>query len=159
VVDEVLNRLIAQGHVDREARAEAAVRTADSAPEHMRDGIEEIRYFITEVGFERYNTAANVAASAKLAELRERLITFGLTERHLKMWASLYDYLMWKPGRTVHFMNYGLGFKLTTEEIWLYREILFDFGLIERGALESHIMLTEIGARYPRISSVAISTT
>lgn len=157
VVTQVLHRLMEHGHVDRETRAEAVEGPTSSEPEQQHRDVEVVRYFITEVGFERYNTAASAAASVKLAELRERVSGFGLTERHVKMWASLYDYLIWKPGRTIQFMNYGLGFKLTPEETWRYREILFDLGLIERGALESHVMLTDFGARCARLPVIGLS--
>ena len=151
VIEEILHRLMAQGHVDREVRADSVVRIAGSDHEIARSSAEETRYLITEVGYERYSTTANRAAAVKLAELNERIQAVGLTERHRRMWASMHDYLTWKPGRTVQFMNYGLGFKLTPDEIWQYREVLFDFGLIERGVTESHVQLSEIGARCPRL--------
>jgi hypothetical protein len=151
VIEEILHRLMAQGHVDREVRSDSVVRIAGSDSEIPRIGGEEIRYLITEVGYERYTAAANREAAAKLAELQEHILALSLTEHHRRMWASIHDYLSWKPGRTVQFMNYGLGFKLTPDEIWQYRELLFNLGLLERGVIESHVQLTEFGARCPRL--------
>ncbi len=154
VIDEVFDRLIAQGHVEREVRSSSAVGLAGDEreiPETIRD---EIRYLITEEGYERYNAVVTLQTTSRLVELRSRISGLGLTERHHKMWASLHDHLMWKPSRTVQFTNYGLGFKLTPDEIWQFREILFDLGLVERVVVESHVKLTELGMRFPRFSSL-----
>jgi hypothetical protein len=149
VIDEVLRRLIAQGNVARDVKAEsgAGISGSQSVPSNCEDAF----YLITEIGYERYNTLTGLEAEAKLAELQARIISIGLSDRHRKMWASMHDYLMWKPGRTIQFTNYGLGFKLTPDEIWQYREMLFNLGLIERGVIEAHIQLTEVGARCPRL--------
>ncbi len=149
VVDEVLRRLVAQGNVERAVKAEPDVGMVGSQP--VPSPGDEALYLITEVGYERYNTLVGLEATAKLNELQARISSIGLTERHLKMWASMHDYLMWKPGRTIQFTNYGLGFKLSPDEIWQYRETLLDLGLIERGVIEAHIQLTEVGARCPRL--------
>lgn len=151
VIDEILHRLMAQGHVEREVLSGGVVRIAGSDGEVTRSGADAISYLITEAGYERYSAAANREAAAKLAELLDHTPLLDLSERHRRMWASMHDYLSWKPGRTVQFTNYGLGFKLTPDEIWQYREVLLNLGLIERSVLESHIQLTEVGARCPRL--------
>ncbi len=155
VILEVLERLAAAGLV-RPAGAAAGVvqlvqagagRAASAAPPPAA----EAGYVITEAGFLAHVKAAEAEAQALAAELPGLLAGAGIGQAERDLWAELHDYLSWRPDRTVHLGNFGLGRKLRAEALRRFQDSLLRLGLLERTRAETHFRLTELGRRMPRL--------
>ncbi len=151
VLAEVLDRLIALGEVKREHAAETVVQLAAGRTGPVPLPGAHPGYAITETGFERHRAATEAAMQPLLAELPARIAAERIGPQERILWAELYDYLSWRRDRSLHLQNFGLGHRLTPEVLRRLREVLLRLGLIERAQTETHVRLTELGRRVPRL--------
>lgn len=108
-------------------------------------------WWITEAGFVAHEEAASAEAAALAAGLPARLAAENLGPRELEIWAELHDYLSWRPERSVHLLNFGIGHRLEPAQVRRLQEALLRLGLLERAQAETHYRLTELGRRTPRL--------
>lgn len=108
-------------------------------------------WWITEAGFIAHEEAVLAEATALAATLPARLATEGLGAREAEVWAELHDYLSWRPDRSVHLLNFGIGHRLEPAQVRRFQEVLLRLGLLERAQAETHYRLTELGRRTPRL--------
>lgn len=122
--------------------AQARLAAAPAQPE---------AWWITEAGFIAHEEAAAAEATALTATLPARLAAEGLGAREAEVWAELHDYLSWRPDRSVHLLNFGIGHRLEQAQLRRFQEALLRLGLLERAQAETHYRLTELGRRTPRL--------
>lgn|GEM_PF-4979950 len=151
VLMEVLERLIAAGAVRRENAAETVVQLQAGRAGALPLATGLPGYAVTEAGFDRYRAAAEATMQPLLAELPARIAAERIGPQERVLWAELYDYLSWRRDRSLHLPNFGLGHRLTPEALRRLREVLLRLGLIERAQTETHVRLTELGRRVPRL--------
>jgi hypothetical protein len=108
-------------------------------------------WWITEQGFIAHTEAAAAEAAALAATLPARLAAEGFGPRERAVWAALHDYLSWRPERSIHLTNFGLGHRLAATDQRRFQEAMVRLGLLERAQAETHYRLTELGRRTPRL--------
>jgi hypothetical protein len=155
VLVEVLERL-AEGGLVRHAGAGAEVVQlvgAAAGPPRVATTQAAVAeaWWITESGFLAHNEVQQADATALAATLPARLAAEGIGPRERGVWAELHDYLSWRPERSVHLVNFGLGHRLGASELRRFQEAMLRLGLLERAQAETHYRLTELGRRIPRL--------
>lgn len=159
VLLEVLARLAAAGLVRQGAAAGASAggaevvaigAAAQARPAPAAPAAAEL-WCITEAGFLAHEEAQAAEAAALAATLPARLAAEGLGPREREVWAALHDYLSWRPDRSVHLLNFGIGHRLEPAALRRFQEAMLRLGLIERAQAETHYRLTELGRRTPRL--------
>jgi hypothetical protein len=154
VILEVMDRLIAEGLVRTQAApgsAEVVPFTGAAVAARAPATAAEEGYAITEAGFVMHSAAIEAEAAALLADLPARLAAEGIGAAERAAWAELHDYLSWRPERSVHLANFGLGHRMAPEALRRFQETVLRLGLLERAQAETHYRLTELGRRIPRL--------
>jgi hypothetical protein len=155
VLLEVLDRLVEAGLVRHSGIQGGVVQLVGAATGQTRlspvpqPGAEA--WWITESGFLAHNEASQADAAALATTLPARLAAEGVGPRERAVWSDLHDYLSWRPDRSVHLVNFGLGHRLAASELRRFQEAMLRLSLLERAQAETHYRLTELGRRTPRL--------